>query len=136
MVAMTTLCIISEEVDCAFAVLTGIMLPSSKFRDDTVVTGTARVKVGDLVKYYGAGTKDMTMALVEKIDWEGEIDGLYWKNQIKLSVPTLPGDSGAILLKADTHEAVGMIFANVNRRAIANHIDNILSEMDARIALS
>lgn len=133
---MTTLLVISEEVDCAFALLTGVMLPSSKFKDDTVVTGTARAEVGDLVKYYGAGTRDITMALVEKIDWEGEIDGLYWKNQIQLSVPTLPGDSGAILLKADTHEAVGMIFANANRRAIANHIDKILSEMGAQISLS
>ena len=136
MVAMTTLLVISEEVDCAFALLTGVMLPSSKFKDDTVVTGTTRAEVGDLVKYYGAATRDITMALVEKIDWEGEIDGLYWKNQIQLSVPTLPGDSGAILLKADTHEAVGMIFANANRRALANHIDKILSELGAQISLS
>lgn len=133
LVAMTTASIISEEVNCAFAKINGQIASSTSYIDGAKINGTIRAQVGDIVKYKGAGTGKVQLACVKMIDWRGEIDGMFWNNQIQLSMPALPGDAGAILVKAETNEVVGMLFANANKHALANHIDAILTALDADI---
>ena len=123
-------------MDCAFARILGpVNTLTSSIDDECCITGIGEAQVGDLVKFKGAGTGRIQLAYVKKIDWEGEIDGIMWKNQIQLSIPTLPGDAGAVLVKVSTNQVVGMLFANAHKSALANHIEPVLYSLNANIII-
>lgn len=125
-IAMTTISALTDEVNCAFARIDGHVITDDKIK------GVCKAQVGDIVRYKGAGSGDK-LACIESINWTGEIDGMTWNNQIQLSMPALPGDAGAVIIKDTANEIVGMIIANANKHAIANHIDFILTALDAVI---
>ena len=135
--AITTTLVVSEEVDCAFArMLNPVHALTTSIDGEETISGTGKAQVGDLVKFKGASTGEVQLAHVKCINWEGEIDGMMWKNQIQLSIPILPGDAGAVLVKDSTNEVVGMIFANAHKTALANHIEAVLTSLNANINIT
>ena len=133
-VGTTKSVVVTEEVDCAFVRCRSKMTKFS-LCDGTKVKGVGVPKVGDQIKFYGFASGRPVGGYVKNNDWEGDIDGLHWSKQIQLSVPALPGDAGALVVKSDTNEAVGMIFANAEGLAIANQIRMILNALGAEIAM-
>lgn len=132
--AITTTLVVSEEVDCAFArMLNPVHDLTTSIDGEETITGTGKAQVGDLVKFKGASTGKVQFAYVRCVSWEGEVDGMMWRNQIQLSIPIQPGDAGAVLVKGSTNEVVGMLFANANKAGLANHIDTVLASLNANI---
>jgi len=48
---------------------------------------------------------------------------------------SVPGDSGSLILKRDTHEAVGMIFAGDGNYALANRIQDVTHQLKIELIL-
>ena len=131
-IGKTEICVLSEEVACCFIRL-HVSVPSFQLKDGTVVSGTTKVQIGDKVKYYGSSSDQMVYSEVVQTHWKGTIDSLPWTNQIQLSTPVLPGDSGTLVLKSETNEAVGLLFANAEGKGLANPIDKVLKALDVEL---
>ena len=65
-------------------------------------------------------------------------------NQILFTPVAIPGDSGSLLINADTREATGLVFARVIRvingritypYGLANHIENVFSMLGVTLAV-
>ena len=131
-IGKTTICVLSEEVACCFIKL-HVSVTSFQMKDGTIVNGTTAAQIGDKVKYCGSSSDQMVYCEVVQTNWEETIDSLPWTNQIQLSTPVLPGDSGSLVLKSETNEAVGLLFANAEGKGLANPIDKVLEALDAEL---
>ena len=65
-------------------------------------------------------------------------------NQILFTPVAIPGDSGSLLINADTNEATGLVFARVVRQingvtthpyGLANHIQTVLDLLGVTLAV-
>lgn len=133
-IATTKTISVTEEVDCAFASLRGKITKFS-LKDASTIKGIAVAQVGDGVKYYSNASDRVVTASVVKNDWEGEVDGMQWSKQIQLDKPALPGDAGALVVKSDTNEAIGMLFANADGKALANNFRVVLNALGVELAI-
>ena len=76
---------------------------------------------------------------IESIEWSGSVSGydnarsgVRYKQQILLSKPVEPGDSGSLLLNED--KATGLVFASSHMKGLASPIDKVLEALKADIA--
>jgi hypothetical protein len=57
---------------------------------------------------------------------------LVFRDQILLSPMSRPGDSGSVVFRASTREAIGLLFAGSERATLANRINLVLSQLTHR----
>ena len=122
----------NDNVDCGFALL-NVSVPEYKLKNNIAVCGV--VKSGDSVKeevvfFYGSTSKkssgtvlsDKLMCDIEDQDTKQK---RRFRKQLRLSQPSLCGDSGALVVKQEDHKAVGLLFANFIGSAVASPISKV-----------
>ena len=105
----------------------------------TVVTKKSRASVHDKYRYIGSVSEGE--GTIKSVTWSGNVTGYgndatseaEFEEQIRLSKPAKPGDSGS-LLRNEKDEATGLIFATCNEYGFANPIDKVLEALEADIA--
>ena len=134
----------NDNVDCAFVDLEHrkpqqYMLGDEK---ETVVRQKSRASVRDKYRYIGlVSEEDNAQGTISSTDWCGKVDlrdgrsPVTFEQQIRLSKPIEPGDSGSLLLNWK-NEAIGLVFAAIkpNGHGLANPIDKVLETLKADIA--
>ena len=118
--------------------------PPFMLSDGTVVQGTQRARCWDRVRYCGCTAGCTQPGRIHSTNWCGlvyypkpeQISGLYkFCNQILFTPASRNGDSGSLLINADTNRATGLVFAGVdNRYGLANPIRVVLNRLGVRLA--
>ena len=134
--------ICANNVDCAFVDLhrrkpRRYMLGDEK---GTVVRQKSRASVRDKYRYIGLVSEEKkAKGTIGFTNWSGKVDfrdgrpHVRFKQQIRLSKPAKPGDSGSLLLNGK-NEAIGLVFATVGKYGLANPIHKVLKTLEADIA--
>lgn len=121
-------------VDCGYAPLRG-RITEFMLTDGTRVTGTEAAIVGTLIKFCGRTSGLVGRGVVQSVDWAGVVAGKQFRNQILISVPAQPGDSGSLLVNRENNRAIGLIFADSGQHGLANQIHDVLAALDVQIAI-
>ena len=124
---------LTTAVDCGYAPLRG-RITEFKLKDGTSVTGTEAAKIGMSIKFYGR-TSGLVNREVESVDWAGKVGGKQFRNQILISKPSDPGDSGSLLIYSENNTAIGLVFADIDQRGLANKIHDVLAALGVPIAI-
>ena len=122
----------------------GAVRPPNMLYDGTVVVGTQRARCWDRVRYCGCTAGCTPVGRIHSTNWCGlvyytkpeEIRGVYkFCNQILFTPASQDGDSGSLLINADTNRATGLVFAGIgNRYGLANRIGPVLNRLGVSIA--
>ena len=113
--------------------------------DGTIVLGTQRARCWNRVRFCGCGSGCTPDGRIHSTNWCGFIDvtkpdGFHelrkFCNQILFTQPPVDGDSGSLLINADTNRATGLVLARIgNRYGLANQIGAVLNRLGVRIAV-
>ncbi|XP_067040719.1 uncharacterized protein [Acropora muricata] len=125
---------LTTAVDCGYAPLRG-RVTEFKLKDGTSVTGIEAAKVGTLIKFYGRTSGLVGTGVVQSVDWAGIVSGKRFENQILISEPARPGDSGSLLVNRENMRAIGLIFADSGQHGLANQIHDVLAALGVEIAI-
>lgn len=125
---------LTTAVDCGYAPLRG-RITKFKLKDGTSVTGTEAAMVQTLTKFYGRTSGLVKKGVVQSVDWAGLINQKLFKNQILISEPSQPGDSGSLLVNRENNRAIGLMFADSSQHGLANQIHDVLEALDVQIAI-
>ena len=113
--------------------------------DGTIVLGTQRARCWDKVRFCGCGSDCTPVGRIHSTNWCGFIEVTKpngsqelrkFCNQILFTPPPVDGDSGSLLINADTNRATGLVLARIgNRYGLANRIGAVLNRLGVRIAV-
>lgn len=122
------------EVCCAFIELTGPMY-TFEYYNGREISGMGVAEVGEEVEFYSHAWQVLITTRIKSVSWSGSIAGRQWRAQIQLQSPAYVSDTGAVVLRKGTNEALGMIFAVAEGKALANHMYAILNTLGASLAV-
>ena len=114
-------------LDCCFAVLNECVRKEIMLTNGKVVRGVIkddkqlRDVVDDRVYFCGSTTNEVK-GFLKSYSYCTKINGIKFKDQIRLDKPLEGGDSGALVVTEEGDVAVGLIFASDGGIAIANYI--------------
>jgi hypothetical protein len=104
--------------------------------------GTADATVDMSVHKFGRST-GYRVGRVDSVTFTGTVDfetgSLLFENQILIrnaqgQMFSDDGDSGALILERTSQNAVGLLFAGSASHTLANHIDDVLNELNVQLA--
>ena len=123
----------SNKVDCALARPLNYDMITEEIYGLGAVTGVASAKLGMPVIKSGR-TSGITEGMVTilnatvSVDYGGKT--ATFEDQIITDYMSEGGDSGSLLLEADTMKAVGLLYAGSDQVTIYNTIQNVLETLD------
>ena len=130
-------------VDASHSEICGIILPAlPALKDGTVVPGVQNAQCWDSVRFCGCKSNCTQPGKVHSINWCGKIEftlknGLPMEqkfcDQILFTPPPMPGDSGSLLINADTYKATGLVFAGTGIYGLANPIQTVLTMLGVKL---
>lgn len=144
-VATVTRVAFTNKVDASHSSLCRNPPPPFMLVDGTVVPGTQRAQCWDPVRFCGCTSGCTRIGKIYSTNWCGfvyydkpeEIRGTYkFCDQILFTPAAQPGDSGSLLINADTNRATGLVFARIGTTyGLANPIGRVLRGLGVRIAV-
>ena len=101
------------------------------------VSGTAEASVGMTVRKSGRTTgltngEIIAVDVMTTVNYGGERNAVF-DHQIMSGPMSQPGDSGSLLVEADSQNAVGLLFAGSDQTTIYNPIALVLDLLDVKI---
>ena len=129
-------------VDASHSEICGWILPIPALQDGTVVQGVQNAKCWDSVRFCGCKSNCTQPGKVHSINWCGKVT-ITLKNkvivqkfcdQILFTPLPIPGDSGSLLINADTYKATGLVFARTGIYGLANPIQTVLTRLGVNLA--
>ena len=117
--------------------------PPYMLYDGTVVSGIQRAMCWDRVRFCGCASGCTSVGRIHSTNWCGlvyftkpvELRGLHkFCNQILFTPPPVNGDSGSLLINADTNRATGLVFAGGASYGLANPIRVVLNRLGVTLA--
>jgi len=109
--------------------------------DGTVVPGIQGARCFDNVRFCGCTSGCTGIGIIHSTNWCGFVRysfGVFrFCNQILFTPVPRPGDSGSLLINADTSRATGLVFARIGTvYGLANpiHVHTVLTSLGVSLA--
>jgi len=130
---------LTPDVDAATAQPSGQRLLFKDVLEIGLVEASSRAALGMSVRKSGR-TSGLTAGIVTDVSADVDVNGYpngtqSFRNQIVIEGTgeiSVPGDSGSVWVD-DANQVVGLNFAGSTKRAIANHIDAVLTALDINL---
>ncbi|HMD87748.1 MAG TPA: hypothetical protein VKF38_01170 [Anaerolineaceae bacterium] len=124
-------------IDCAVARPVNDTIIGDDILEIGKISGTLPASLGLLVRKSGRST-GLTTGSVIVVDATVSVDyeagqSAHFDNQILTSPMSKPGDSGSLLVAANTQQAVGLLFAGSDQTTIYNPIQAVLDSLEVTL---